>query len=469
MLRIRLHPACVVVVAVLLLFVARQGRSLQVQVPSANSALPLRDQTLAPVVDESPVILPTAGLIDERRFFSSMRHPAIEYPDRQTNDAVAELARKVEDGTVQLRFDKDSGFLLSVLEALHVPVETQSMLFSKTSLQSHYISPTNPRALFYTDEVSVGFIRGAPLLELSAFDPQQAVVFYAIDQRQAGRPEIIRHDSCLSCHLSNKTLGVPGLLLRSVGSGTEGETLTQFGDYTSDHRSPFEQRWGGWFITGRTGANRHMGNTLLAANGAASTAGFPATLPSLEGRFDPTGYPWRYSDVAAVLVLNHQGQMTNLLTRVGWETRIALHQAMKNPQDRESAERLIAADARELVDYILFVDEARFAGKFESTTDFQMKFAAGAPRDKRGRSLKQLDLERRLLRYPCSYMIYSRAFDALPSAAKDAIYERLWAVLSGTDKARKYSKLSPDDRAAIVSILLDTKPGLPTYFRRLEK
>src|SRR5262245_17225442 len=203
-----LNFAFVVVVAVLGLLRAEQGRSIQTQLSPGTPALPVRDETLAPIDDETPVVLPTAGLIDERRFFSSMRHPVIEYPDRQTNDVVAELARKVDQGSVQLRFDKDSGFLMSVLEALHVPVETQTVIFSKTSLQSHYISPSNPRALFYTDEVSVGFIRGAPLLEIATLDSQQGVVFYAIDQRPAERPQITRHDSCLSCHLSHRTMDV---------------------------------------------------------------------------------------------------------------------------------------------------------------------------------------------------------------------------------------------------------------------
>src|SRR5262249_53075029 len=156
-------------------------------------------------------------------------------------------------------------------------------------------------------------------------------------------------------------------------------------------------------------------------------------------------YPTRYSDVAAVLVLNHQVRMTNLMTRVAWETRIALDQQKKSPREKDTADRLIAADARELADYILFADEAPFPGKFESTSGFQAKFEAGAIKDRQGRSLKQLDLSKRLLRYPCSYMIYSHAFDGLPTAARDAVYTRMWEVLSGKDKSPKYSKLSPAD------------------------
>lgn len=416
---------------------------------------------------EEPVVLPTKGMLDERPFFASRRHPAIAY-DRPASDPVGELARKIDAGTAQLRYQGRSGYLGSVLEALRIPTESQSVVFSKTSLQSHYISPTNPRALFFSDEATVGFIPGAPLLEISALDPQQGVVFYALENRQSDRPQIVRGDSCLSCHESHNTMDVPGMLIRSMGVGEGGQTMPQFGNYVSDHRSPFEERWGGWFITGKTGSARHMGNVTLAPGGT-PTSGSPEELASLDGKFNLDGYPSRYSDVGAVMVLNHQVRMTNLLTRVGWETRVALERRAKNPQEKEVADRLITNDSSELVDYMLFLDEALLPGKFESTSGFQTAFEANGPKDRRGRSFRQLDLTKRLVRYPCSYMIYSRAFDQLPDATKDAVYTRLWSILSGKEKAPKYAKLTTSDRAAIVSILLETKPGLPAYFRSLER
>jgi hypothetical protein len=408
------------------------------------------------------VVLPTSGTLDERPMFATRRHPAIGY-DRPADDPVAQLIRKLEAGETRLRFDKTSGYLLSMLEALRVPIESQSVLFSKTSLQSHFINPANPRALYYSDSVAVGFIRGAPLLELAAFDPKQGVVFYALDQRDGERPEIVRGDSCLSCHESRNTMDVPGLLARSMGIGPGGVTIPQQGNYVSDHRSPLEERWGGWFVTGRAGSARHMGNAILG--GVVAAAGAPRLLRSLNGQFSLEGYPSAYSDVAALMVFNHQVRMTNLLTRVGWEARIAIDRQRQNPQEKAAAERLIAANARELVDYMLFIDEAPLRGALESTSGFVAKFAAQGPQDGKGRSFRQLDLRSRLMRYPCSYMIYSRAFDELPVAAKEAVYARMWAILSGQDKGRQYSKLSAADRAAIVSILLATKTGLPSYFR----
>jgi hypothetical protein len=191
-------------------------------------------------------------------------------------------------------------------------------------------------------------------------------------------------------------------------------------------------------------------------------------LASLEGKFDLDGYLSRYSDVAALMTLNHQVRMINLMTRVGYETRIALEQRQRNAPSAAAADRLIAADASELVDYLLFVGETPLPEKFESTSGFQQQFERYGPRDRRGRSLKQLDLESRLFRYPCSYMIYSPAFDGLPQATRDAIYTRMWDVLSGKDRDRKYARLTPQLRADIVDILLDTKPGLPEYFQQLQ-
>ena len=411
---------------------------------------------------ETAIALPAEGSVEERPFFSSRRHPAISY-ERASTDRVGELVRKVDAGDVRLRFEGSGGYLISILESLDVPVESQSVVFSKTSLQAHWISPKNPRAIYYSDDVSVAFIRNAPLLEISALDPTQGVVFYSLEQRQAERPRIVRSDSCLSCHESRKTLDVPGILALSVGVGDQGETLLEYGNYVSDHRSPFEERWGGWFITGQAGSARHMGNVT----GYPRPSGGPKPKPSLSGQFDLQGYPSEYSDVAAVMVLNHQVRMTNLLTRVAWETRVALDQQAKRPSDKQAADRLITANARELADYMLFVGEPALQGKFESTSGFRTKFETAGPRDRRGRSLRQLDLSRRLLRYPCSYMIYSHAFDALPAPVKAAVYARLWDVFSGKERDSKYSRLSRSDRAAIVGILLETKTDLPPYFKPL--
>jgi hypothetical protein len=156
----------------------------------------------------------------------------------------------------------------------------------------------------------------------------------------------------------------------------------------------------------------------------------------------------------ALLVLEHQAQMLNLITRAGWEARTG-------PAD---AGRTLEQAAAQLVDYMLFVDEAPLPGPVAGTSSFASVFNVSARRDSRGRSLRDLDLNERLLKYPCSYLIYSEPFDAMPADAKSAVYSRLWEVLSGRERGERYNVLSVADRQAILEILRETKPDLPEYF-----
>jgi hypothetical protein len=389
-------------------------------------------------------------------FRSSPDHPAIAYSTAAPADAAAVLNGRLEAGTAHLTSDPDSGYLTSVLQAFRVPKESQLAVFSPTSLQAEKINAQNPRAVFFNDSVAVGWVRGGAI-EVAAQDPRLGPVFYQLDQRPDGRPQFRRADrDCLECHRSWETLAVPGLFVLTTFPPTTKNGYATGG--VTDQRTPFAQRWAGWYVTGRPGGNRHMGNKLMPTR--ADTGG-PVVLDSLEGRFDLKGYPTRYSDIAALMVFEHQGHMTNLLTYINWESRVA------DAEGRGSA--AVRDAARDLVDYMLFVDEAPLAGRIEGSSGFTQMFSAQGPHDARGRSLRQLDLERRLMRYPCSYMIYSPAFDALPASARDAVYRRLWDVLSGEDEQAIYKRLTLADRRAIVEILRETKKDLPEYFKLVRK
>jgi len=131
---------------------------------------------------------------------------------------------------------------------------------------------------------------------------------------------------------------------------------------------------------------------------------------------------------------------------------------------------MMSGVAGEVVDYLLFIDETRLTDRVRGASGFAERFSSIGPRDRKGRSLHELDLNRRLLKYPCSYLIYSPAFDALPPSAKDPIYKRLWEVLSGQEQDERYrSVLSLADRQAIAEILRDTKKDLPAYFQNVTK
>ena len=403
----------------------------------------------------------TVVVVAQRRdvFVTSRDDAAIRYSTADTSDPVTALNRRLEDGSATLTFDDATGYLRSVLKALNVPTESQMLVFSQTSFQAPLINMHNPRAVYFTDTAAVGWVRGGAVLEVATQDPKQGVLFYSIDQKPSQVPRLKRNDECLACHLSWETLGVPGLLVQSVYPLPD--ELSYANGFTTVHGSPLEQRWGGWFVTGDAGGAKHMGNipVMPADKGKSKIANPVKALASVEGQFDLKGYPTPYSDVVPQLVIAHQANMTNLITRTGWEARLA------DSRPTADAAARVSEAARDLVDYMLFVDEAPLVGPVKGGAGYEGIFTAAAPRDMKGRSLRELDLRRRLFRYPCSYMIYTPAFDGLPSRAKDAVYARLWEVLSGREKAPRYRGLTLADRQAIVEILRETKPGLPTIFQ----
>ena len=389
-------------------------------------------------------------------FVASRDNPAIAYSTAPVSDRIAALNQRILEGRVRLTFDPRSGYLRSVLDALEVPVESQVATFARNSFQADLIRPDNPRTLYFNDSVTVGWVRGADFLEVAGQDPRQGGIFYTLDQKQADRPQFTRNDQCLACHLSWDTLGVPGFFLMSTLTVPDDKNTYASG-FSSDHRKNFDTRWGGWYVTGDIGSLVHMGNVPVSRTDQPARAGARA-LKSLDERFGVQGFPSHGSDVVALMVLDHQAHMMNLITRTGWEARLAA------AGDARQAARLDEA-AVDLVDYMLFVYEAPLTSAVRGTSGFAEKFQARGPVDSHGRSLRQLDLERRLLKFPCSYMIYAEAFDAMPALAKDAVYRRLWRVLSGQERSKPYTQITLADRRAVVDILRETKKDLPDYFK----
>jgi hypothetical protein len=404
-------------------------------------------------------------------FAPDIDSPPIEYGTRAVTDAVSRLNLQIQQGKVHLKFDGEQGYLRSVLKALDVPIQSQLVVFSKTSFQMYRISPSNPRSLYFNDSVAVGWVRGGPIVELAAEDPKQGVIFYTLDQKAVQQPQFVRHDdTCLACHESTAAVGVPGMLVRSVFPSPSGMPLEELGGYVTDDRSPFEQRWGGWYVTGITGSMRHMGNGVVTDPSRAESIFSNQTrnLESLKGKFDTDAYLSPYSDIVALMVFEHEMHVMNLFTRAGWEVRYSEYEdrTTDSPVDRlGTTEAVLREAANAVTDAMLFVDEKPLPGEIRGTSGFEQMFSAEGPRDSEGRSLRQFDLEKRLMRYPCSYMIYSPAFDALPDDLKQAIYDRMWIILSGRDRSAKYAKFSLADRQTVVEILRGTKKDLPDYFQ----
>ena len=411
--------------------------------------------------------------IDAQRagaFMGSSDDPAIKYSTAPLNNAVIDVNEKLQNGSVVLTFEGRSGFLRSALEALQIPVDSQLLVFSRASLQGRQINELNPRALFFNDRVALGWVRGGDIIEVAAHDESAGIVFYTLDQRAGattGPPQFKRAFQCLGCHQAGDTLGVPGLLMFST---TRPDPSLEFDlPRPIDQSDPLSLRFGGWFVTGSTGSAPHLGNDVSALSGRPRHE-----LASADGLFDPDGYRALSSDIAAHLVFTHQVRMTNLLTRASWEARVAdpsLHPPFTStPEEDARVAAMMNGVASEVVDHLLFIDETKLTGRVQSGSGFAERFSAIGPRDRKGRSLHELELNRRLMKYPCSYLIYSPAFDALPPGAKDPIYRRMWEVLSGRARDKRYvSALSFADRQAIVEILRDTKKDLPPYFQSVTR
>ena len=403
----------------------------------------------------------------------------INYSKAEPKNPVSRLMKDMHAGKVQLKHQAPLGYLPSLLEALHVPRSSQTLVFSKTSLQRQRISPATPRALYFNDDVYVGYCQDGEVLEISTADPQLGAVFYTLSQDTDESPQFVRQtDNCLLCHGSSQTKYVPGHLLRSVFVDSSGLPLLAAGTHRINQTSPIENRWGGWYVTGTHGPQKHQGNLVVRGrtvpNDLDNTAGM--NLTELGDRFDSTAYLSGQSDIVALMVLEHQAEAHNLITQANFLTRQALHQQKELNRDLgeapdhvwNSTHSRIKSGGEPLVEYFLFSEEAELTHRIAGTAGFAEEFAKQSPRDRHGRSLRDFDLERRLFKYPCSYLIYSPSFQALPAEAQQYVFGRLWDVLSGHDQTKPFAHLTAADRQAILEILRDTLPNLPASWRAAE-
>src|ERR1035438_6377034 len=390
--------------------------------------------------------------------------PPIQYGDIPVDDPVARLAKQIESGNAKLEYASGGlGYLPSLLKNLNINVDSQVLVFSKTSFQLPKISPQAPRALFFNDNVAVGSVQGGDVLELAALDPRQGVTFYTLDVKRPGKPTSDRRSDCLQCHQGTTTLGIPGIMITSVYPSGDGTPAFRGAALATDHRSPFGDRWGGWYVTGIMGSERHMGNAV--AHDSAQPRNLDRTgaqnLLSLGRRFDATNYLAKTSDIVALMTLEHQTRMTNLMIRSAWDARVAM---LKGALDSEASQR-IDGDVEAMVAYMLFTDETKIYDPIQGVSSFTVTFPQRGPRDRQGRSLRDFDLQTRMFKYPLSYMIYSETFDSMPDVVRERVYRRLYDVLTGKDTSKTFARLSEDDRLAIFEILLVTKAGLPAYWK----
>lgn len=401
----------------------------------------------------------------------------INYSEARTENAVTRLIDDLKLGKVQFQHQAPCGYLKSLLRALKVPESSQTLVYSKTSLQRERIAPETPRAIYFNDNVYVGFCQDGEVLELSTADPQLGAVFYTVSQDAHEPPKITRHgDNCLICHGSALTRRVPGHLIRSVFVEPSGLPILSAETHRIDQTSPISVRWGGWYVTGTHGTEKHRGNLIIQTRTVPdevdNSAGLNVT--SLASRFDTSAYLSPHSDLIALMVLEHQAETHNRITQANFLTRQAMHyqltlnKELGNPSNHawDSVKSRIRNGGESLVEYLLFSGEAEIRSPLLGTSGFAAEFSRQGPRDRRGRSLRDFDLQRRIFKYPCSYLIYSPAFQSLPQESQTYIYDRLWNILTGQDKSKAYAHLTAADRQAILEILQDTLPKLPSSWKK---
>ncbi|MEY4641706.1 MAG: hypothetical protein RLZZ227_1700 [Pseudomonadota bacterium] len=388
------------------------------------------------------------------QFRYDTEYPSIGYGKTPPTDA---FSRVMELRAVDLKHDSlGRGYLDSVLEALDIDPASQILVFSKTSLKQRFITPENPRSLFFNDEVYVGFVPGSSTLEIGAMDPQLGPVFFDFEQDPAAPARFEQQTGrCLRCHdtYSMTGGGVPRFMLSSVYAGADGNLVSHELSEITDTATPIEKRWGGFYVTGTHGDQRHLGNfvirdTSVLRDPAHAGVGNLATLDSLVAL---DKYVRNTSDIVALLVLEHQVEVQNRITRVSYDGRMQLEKGVLD---------MAALDAltRPLLDSLFMAHEAPLAAPVAGSTEYAENFVKRGPVDSQGRSLRDFDLQTRTFRYPLSYLIYSDAISALPATLRDYLFGRIKAVLENATDAPVYPHLATDQRAAIAQILRETKP-----------
>lgn len=397
--------------------------------------------------------------------------PPINYSTTPPQDAITKLQARLARG--ELKFaGSDRQIIQSLLHDLQIPVASQVVVFSKTSFQRQRIRPEHPRALYFSDDCYIGWVPGG-LVEITAIDPVLGPIFYTVDPamvRTNGPHCFVRENDCLRCHGGAFARGIPGIFVRSMFTDDRGEPMLKYGSEVVDFRTPFTNRWGGWYVTGQHGSAVHRGNVFAREKNDVLDANPKrgANVTDLAKFFDPDSYLTNSSDIVALLVLEHQTTMQNTLTRASLNCRRMLaYQKNLQRELKETITEELAYDsvksvfdgaAREIVDDLLFQGEAGLPAGLQGSPAFQQAFQTNARRTKDGSSLKDFSLKGHLFQNRCSYFIYSDSFLKLPAQLKQRVYDRIARVLKPGDSDPRFAYLDRDERKRINTILQATHP-----------
>ena len=351
---------------------------------------------------KASIVILTIGLVAGT---ATLRQTAIgaaqNFDPELLTDPIAILQGQLDRGEVELDFSSPQGYLESVLEVLDIPLSSQTLVFSKTSFQAPRISPESPRALYFNDDVYLGWVKGGPVVEIAAVHPKFGTIFYTLDQKETAKPQFERETvRCISCHLPARSqIPIPRLLVMSILPSRSGDAVGPYVLTTTD-RSPLRERWGGWYVTGTHGDQIHRGNMMVGgspeANAAAMKRSRRANVTDLTDRFDTKDYLTRHSDIIALSLLAHQSEVHNLIGEASHAIRIAVRRETVTAQDKGHSRQTMAIVTEmiePLLRALLLSDSAPLNATITGSTDFASEFVARGPFDSRGRSLRDLDLD----------------------------------------------------------------------------
>ena len=379
-----------------------------------------------------------------------------QYRQRRPQDRFTKLMAGFESGKILLDRQSEKAFLLSLLKVLEIPATSQMLVFSTTSLQLSLISPSNPRALYFNEDIYLGYVPGGRI-EIVALDPELGGIFYIFDIPRGERPlNFERSDRCMNCHADDNTGHVPGLVIKSVVPGPSGGSLTAYRLGQTGHGVPFEQRFGGWHVTGSHGITNHWGNLT-----GRLAAGILTRIPNPPGeKFGFDRYPVATSDILPQLLHEHQAGFVNRVVEASYRARTAIHLSVGKLNPAQVTE--LDGQAEIITRYLLFADEAVLPPVgVEGDAAYKADFLRSRREAGGGLSLKDFDLRTRLFKHRCSYMIYSPVFAGLPREMKQRIYQRLGRALALEHPDQDYAYLPQAERKAIRAILRGTLKDLP--------
>jgi hypothetical protein len=388
--------------------------------------------------------------------YKNFDEPPHNYHTTPLKDRFTKLKADLESRRIPLDHSSEKAFVLSLLKALDIPASSQMLVFSTTSLQLRFITPRNPRAIFFNDGLYVGYIPGAKI-EILSMDPELGAIFYMFDIPRDSRPIAVeRSERCVNCHTKEDTGFVPGIVIKSVIPGPTGGSLKTFRREQTGHGIPFSERFGGWYVTGDRGLAGEWANII----GRYSGDDISKTVVKPGEQFEFSKYPVATSDVLPQLVHEHQAGAANRILQASYRARTAFHLDKGKLTPAHFAE--LDEQARIVVRYLLFADEVPLPPDgIEGDTAFKADFQKAARVGSGGASLREFDLRTRLFKNRCSYMIYSPEFQGLPARMKQQIYIRLREALSVEKPAQEYAYLPAAEKMAIRTILKGTLTDLP--------